>query len=124
MAGMTNFFVRSRLRASSMIEVTTALIIISVIFSLAISIYLNVQRSGFSSGKIMYAMMLDEVYSVMEETGDTENREFVYDEVSIYQETSMHPSNPSLLIVRIGARNAEGKLLIEKKYLKYVAPKE
>src|SRR5688572_12254962 len=118
----TDIMFKAKVKASSLIEVITALIIISLVFSLAIVVYLNVQRSGFSSKKLRYSMILDEVYSGIHKETLTGNKEFDYGDVIVHQEIKVHSSFPSLLLMQLAVRNEEGKLLAEKKFMKYVAP--
>jgi Tfp pilus assembly protein PilV len=120
MVGVINkYFLRSYVRASTLIEVTVALVIISMVFSLAIMIYLNIQRTGFSSTKLMYAMMLEEAYSSTQRLSDFTTKEYDYEDIIIYQQIERHAVNSELTIVHLEARNKEGKLLVEKKHLFY-----
>jgi len=112
-----------RVKASSLVEVTTALIIISVIFGLAIITYLNVQRTDYSTAKLTYQLILDELPAEIDLTVGQENAETIIDDVSVLRTITKHPSNESLYVIHVEARTMEGKLLGERKYLKY-GPKD
>jgi hypothetical protein len=109
-----------RLQSSSLIEVTVSLIIISIIFSLSITIYLNVQRSGFSSSKLVYNVLLDDAYNGAIKAKDFSNKEFEYEDFTLFQIISSSGENENLKVLRFEVRNKKGQLLGERKYLLYV----
>ncbi|HYF68574.1 MAG TPA: hypothetical protein VD884_10575 [Ohtaekwangia sp.] len=113
----------SRLKGSSLIEVTVALVIITLVFSLAMVIYLNVQRSGLYAFKLSCEMMLNEVYTNTVRSEDYQNKEVTYDEVFIYQEVKTYPGSGNLLLITLEAREPGGKMIAERKHLVYVPDK-
>jgi len=105
-----------------MIEVITALIIISTVFTLATIIYLNVQRSGFYSRRFMADLMLEETFNASLQSKTFSNQQITNDNVTIYQEVETKSSREGkLLIVRLEAREEDGTLISEKKHIIYVA---
>lgn len=117
---MLGHIVGMRVRASSLIEVITALVILSLLFGLAITIYLNVQRAGLSSAKTYYYMMLDEAYYNVKKPEDLADKEYLFEEVVIYQTVQQHPESAELKVIHLEARSTEGKVLAIRKHLKYV----
>lgn len=113
----TPFFQR-RVAASSIVEVTTALVIISMVFSLAIIIYLNVQRSGSSFLKTDSIMMIEDVFAETTILKKYENKTVKFEDITVYQEVSSS-DQPDLLIVRLEARDEQGKLIAEQNHLVY-----
>ena len=109
-----------RIRSSSLIEVTTALVILSMVFGLAIVIYLNVQRSGVSSRKLVCTALLEKTYAEVKASGNYDSREFAYDEITVYLTAIPHGESPELRILALEARDAGGKLLAQQKHLLYV----
>jgi hypothetical protein len=109
--------------SSTLIEVITALIIISTVFSLAIIIYLNVQRSGLSAKRLTCNMLMDDVYTSTLRTKKYVSSQSDYENIIVYQEVSAWGTGDGLLIVRLEARDTEGKLLAEQKHLVYVVDK-
>jgi Tfp pilus assembly protein PilV len=59
MAGIINH----RVNGSTLIEVITALVIISMIFVFATLTYINIQRADTSARSLRYQMMIDNVYA-------------------------------------------------------------
>jgi hypothetical protein len=108
-----------RVDASTLIEVTIALIIISMIFGFATVIFLNVQRTGFSVSKVSNYIVLDEVWAKMNAGGDFTSKEYQVANGTIFQSVEQHPENEHLFVIRLELRNQEGKVLAEKKYIKY-----
>jgi hypothetical protein len=104
--------------SSTLVEVITALIIISTVFTLAIVIYLNVQRAGLSSRKISCYMMMDEVYAKTIKSNKFTSEQFDYEDVTVYQDVKNE--NNGLISIRLEARDADGKLLAEQKHFQYV----
>jgi hypothetical protein len=105
-------------RSSSLIEVTTALIIISVVFVLALTIFMNVQRSGFSARKLACQMMIEAVYQASLKDKHYNARTASYNDIVIYQEVIRREYG--LLQFTLEARDQEGKVLAEQKHLVYV----
>lgn len=109
-----------RLKASSLIEVTVALVIISLIFTVAITIYLNVQRSGFSTGKLMHNVLLDDAYNQAVTSKKFVDKEIQYKDVTVFQSVIRKDDNKNLVTLRLELRNTDGVLLGERKYILYV----
>ncbi|MBT1705382.1 hypothetical protein [Chryseosolibacter indicus] len=109
--------VKWRVKCSSLIEVIIALIIISVIFSLSITIYLNLQRTGWSMSKLQHQILMDKVYNELR-FGQTD-AEIKMDEVIVYINVKPHSSIDALKIIHLEVRTEEGKLVAEKKHLVY-----
>jgi len=119
MAGLLNIAGKyTRVRSSTLIEVTTALIIISVVFVLALNIFMNVQRSGLSARKLSCQMMLDEVYLGSVREKKYPPRHETFGDIVVYQEVK--PREYGLLQIMLEARDQEGKVLAEQKHLLYV----
>jgi hypothetical protein len=91
-----------------------------MIFSISIAIYLNVQRSGFSAKKFEYSVMLDEAYNEAMKIKDFSDKEFQYEDVTLFQTFTVSNQNVNLRVLRFEVRNKSGELLGEKKYLLYV----
>ena len=108
-----------RMAASSIVEVTTALVIISMIFSLAMIIYLNVQRSGISFRKVDGVIMMEEVYAETKNLKKYEDRTEEREDIIIYQKVSASGESPDLLVIQLEARDAQGKVIAEQKHLIY-----
>lgn len=105
-----------------MIEVITALIIISTVFTLATIIYLNVQRSGFYARRFNAELMLEEVFNASLQNKTFEDSLATNDNITIYQEVDTKSSpEGKLLIVRLEAREDDGSVIAEKKHIVYVA---
>jgi hypothetical protein len=111
----------ARASASSLIEVTVALIIITMITGFAIMIYLNVQRTGFSTAEIKYNAVLEENYLHAIESSNFQSEELVDNDVVISKVVQPHPSNQRLFILLYEVKNRTGQVLAQKKYL-YHAP--
>jgi hypothetical protein len=112
-----------KVKASSLIEVIVALIIITLIFSFAMTIYLNVQRANFNSLKLTCQMRMSEVFSVSVKTNSYQNREVSYDELVVHQEVRPHSQSANLLIVTLEGRDPNGKIIAEQKHLVYAPVK-
>ena len=113
---------RVTVRASSLIEVITAMVIISMVFSMASVIFLNVQKTGLSKRKLEAMMILDETFTESVRTNQYVTREVSYtDEIRIYQEVRPSRLSNLLLVVVLEARDRDGKLVAEQKHLVHVA---
>ena len=106
-----------RLPASSILEVTTAMVIISMVFGLAIIIYLNIQRSGVSSLKLSSRIKLEAVFSETNRLKKFESREVRFEDIIVYQE--IENNSEGLLSIKLEARDEQGKLIAQQKHLIY-----
>jgi competence protein ComGF len=109
-----------RVRASSLIEVITALIIISIIFTIAIMVYLNVQRSGFSSRRLTGELLINEVLVKTLKDKRFDTTETNSDDITVYQDVTAHKTVAHLKVLTLEARDINGKLVAERKRLIYV----
>lgn len=109
-----------RVRASSLVEVTTAIVVISMVFSLAIMIYLNVQKSGLTAQRMAGVYKIDDVLTETIKTGMYQSRQVSFDTHTVYQDVAVSPDVPGLLVVRLEARDENGKVVAERKRLFYV----
>ena len=108
------------LNSSTILEVTVALVIISLVFSMALIIYLRIQKNTTYSLKLAVEMMMEEVFIESRNSGKMTTREISIGNVTVYQEVSPYLQSPDLVMVRLEARTEKGKLLCEKKHLVYV----
>lgn len=106
-----------RVRSSSIIEVTTAMIIISMVFGLAIIIYLNLQRTGVSSQRLSARIKLETVFSETNRLKKFETREVDFENIVIYQKVER--AGNGLLNIVLEARDEQGKLIAEQKHFIY-----
>lgn len=106
-----------RLRASSLIEVIAAMLILSMVFGLAIVIYLNVQRSGVSARKLTCLVRLEAAFAETEQQQNYTSREWQYDDLTVYQEVKQ--DSVGLTVVILEGRDPTGKLIATQKHMVY-----
>lgn len=64
---------------------------------------------------------MDEVYAGIADPPAPGNTEHTYeDDATVYQSITVHPANRALVMIHLEARSQEGKILAEKKFLRYV----
>lgn len=109
----------ARVSGSSLIEVITAVVIISIVFTIASVVYLNVQRSGFSAKKLRASIVVNEliISSLKEKRFESLQREF--GEFVLYQTVDLYAGNRNLKILIVEARDETGKLIAQRKKLVY-----
>jgi hypothetical protein len=93
------------------------MIIISMVFGLAITIYLNLQRSGISSQRLEARIKLETVFSETNRLRKYETREVKFEDVVVYQKVDR--TDNGLLFIVLEARNEQGKLIAEQKHFVY-----
>lgn len=106
-----------RVKSSSIIEVTTAMIIISMVFGLAIIIYLNLQRTGISSQRLSARIELEAVFAETSRLKKFETREVNFESIVVYQKVER--ADNGLVNIALEARDEQGKLIAEQKYFVY-----
>jgi hypothetical protein len=117
--GLKHSMFRLRVKASSLIEVTVAVIIVSMIFGFAASIYLNLQRTGWSGAKLSRAMIVEKVYHDILKAKTFKEQQIVIDNEIIYVTILNHAASADLKVLRIEFRSSEGKLVQQSKHLIY-----
>jgi hypothetical protein len=110
-----------RLRASSLIEVIAAMLILSMVFGLAMVIYLNVQRAGVSARRVTCLVRLDAAFAEATQQQVYTTREIHYDDLTVYQEVKQDTTG--LTVVLLEGRDMTGKLIATQKHLVY-APEQ
>src|SRR5688500_8721784 len=105
---IVHHMVKKRVKASSLIEVITALVIISIIFTIAIMIYLNVQRSGFSSRRVLGEIMINEVLVKTLQDKQFDGAEITANEITVYRDVTVHKTSPNLTVLTFEARDGNG----------------
>lgn len=109
----------AKVSGSSLIEVITAVVIISIVFTIASVVYLNVQRSSFSAKKLRASIMVNElIISTLKENRyeplQQESGEFI-----LYQTVDLYAGNRNLKVLIVEARDESGKLIAQRKKLIY-----
>ena len=113
--------INRRIKSSSIVEVTTAMVIISMVFTMAIGIYLNVQNSGFSSQRLAAEITIEEAFATLMKNKKFENKEMNIGDIVVSQAIVRAAGSVDLLTVSFEARSQEGKLLAEQKHLVYAS---
>lgn len=119
MAGVK--FITRKVKGSSLIETITAMLIISMVFGMALLIYLNVYKANGQILRAEAAIALQDAWAETERSKDFTNRSWKFDDFVLYREINPSTDNKDLLVIKFEIRNKEAKLLSERKFLKYVA---
>lgn len=109
-----------KVRSSSLVEVTTALVIISMVFGLAMIIYMNVHRTGFSSQKLACEILMNDMYNSTAQSRQYLSKEQHYGDIVIYQEVRPYSDGKDLLLIQLEARDPGGKLIAMQRHIIYV----
>jgi len=116
---MGSLRISTRTKASSIVEVTTAMVIISIVFAASTIIYLQAQRSVLNWQKLSASVSLDNLYAEMQSRGQIPvDREIVISgELTISKEVMSSVHSDKLWVLRLQAHAESGVQLAEKKYL-------
>lgn len=106
----------TKLPASSIVEVSVAVAISSIVFGLAIGIYLNLLRSGIPSEQIRAEMLINEKYNEMAASNNytswTDEDEDLVIHCSVRQ-----INDKNLVEVKLEVRQKSGRQLAYSKHL-------
>lgn len=105
--------------ASSLVEVTTALVLLVIIFGVALLVYFNVTTSSLSFRQMKYKLELDHL---AEETILARNyisAQIPDGNVTIEKSVDYYNGNEHLLLLTMIARDEQGNVLAEYKRLIY-----
>jgi MFS superfamily sulfate permease-like transporter len=117
-------FLKINVRASSIVEVSVALVIISFVFGIAATIFMRVEQSAFSARKFAAGVALDKVFEETRASVPAEEQVYEAGEMLIFQTAEKYKDNKDLLVVRLEARDDNGKVIAERKYLVYETASE
>jgi len=93
--------VSHRLKASSLIEVIIAMVVIVVIFSTAMMIFSNVLLSSPSARKLRARATLKDALVLAEGSGGATDSTYQAGELTVERRYSAYPAAPALYLLRI-----------------------
>jgi len=96
------------------------MIIISMVFGMAIMIYLNIYKANGQSLKTEAAIVLQDAWANTERAQAYTNGSWQYGDFVVSREVTPMSSD-ELLMIRFEMRDDHLKLVAERKFLKYVA---
>jgi len=105
--------IRTKVRASSILEVIIAMVVIMVVFGIAMMIYINVTRVSMSAQKIRAEAILNETMLQLENTNGANTESFTADNFRIEQEVKAYNDDKDLLEIDLTAYDANQKKLTE-----------
>lgn len=107
----------TRLPASSMLEVITAMVMIMVIFAVASTMFVKITGSGFTLEKINANLILNHIAIDTKLKQDFKEDETKEGEITIKKHIKPYGSNPSLLLLHLEAFDNVSKKMADKKEL-------
>ncbi len=118
MAKLRDFLVR-QLRASSLIEVITAMVIISTIFAIASMVFINVYRSTAAMRRLSAVLAAENLRIETEIDRAFKDEELVSGDFVIHKTVRAFPGTSDLLIITFEVLNEDGKKIAESKVLRF-----
>jgi Tfp pilus assembly protein PilV len=104
--------VKSKLPASSIIEVLIAMVVIMVVFGTAMMIYANIMQSSMSVKKLRAQAILNQTLQADESSANPASTTFSADELHIEQTVKSYNNEADLTEIDLSAYDANGKELI------------
>jgi hypothetical protein len=92
---------KSRIRASSLLEVIISMVIILLVFTMAMMISANVMRSSLSVKKINAQAVLHELLGKAEQDKEASTNSFMIDSLRIDQVVKPYNETPALLEIHL-----------------------
>lgn len=103
-----------RLRASSMIETITAMLIIMMVFGFATIIFLHVYRTGNMSQRMEAAIKLQDVWAMTKHQKEFTDREWIDDDFSVVRKVLPYSGSERLVLIQIEVYRKETSLALRK----------
>ena len=119
---MLNKAVKSQVRASSILEVTVALVIISIAFGIFMTIYMNILTGNLYLQKLKYAGRLTVLRQEFLKAADFTSAVVEDGPVRIFREVSPYENNNQLLFIQFKAIDSNGKVVAHTRFLYHVNP--
>lgn len=104
---------------SSLIEVITSFLIISIVFGLGAMIYVNIQRASMSTLRLSANQLLQAVYTETLQTETYTPREANGEDITVYQEVTPYAANEALWWLHLEARDRAGHIIATRNHLIY-----
>jgi len=104
--------VKSKLPASSIIEVLIAMVVIMVVFGTAMMIFANIMQSSMSVKKLRAQAILNQTLQADESSANPASTTFSADELHIEQTVKSYNNEANLTEIDLSAYDANGKELI------------
>ncbi len=104
---------RTKVRASSLLEVLIAMIIILLVFSIAMAIFTNVMKLSLSAKKIKAQAILQETMLQAEQLKSPVTQTLTIDSLEIKQEVMPYESNSKLTEIDLTAFDENRQKLAE-----------
>ena len=111
---------RQRLPASSLIEVTVAMVLIVMTFAFALMIYLNITATGGNLVRLQYANRLQQMAVADARNNDYLGITLEEDNATIIKEVVPYKNTAQLLLVRYTALQGTDRVLATYEHLVYV----
>ena len=109
-----------KVKSSSIVEVTVALVIISVVFGIFIMIYTNLISGGKTLQRVKYQEQLKVSYQEMLRSENYVDSMATDGAVTISRKVSRYKNTSDLLLVEMKAVHENGSTWAEQKFLLYV----
>ena len=108
-----------RARASSLIEVTVALVIISISVGIFMTLYINLLSRSHYLQKLKYELKLQDMYYEMIAKVDFNDDVIDENQIRIFKKVIPYEGNTNLNFIELRAIASDGRLLAECKGLYY-----
>jgi len=102
-----------RAKASSLLEVIIAMVVIVLVFGIAMMIFSNVVRLSLSAKKIKATAILQETLLKAEHSAEKTNQVFSLDEFKIVQDTKPYSIDTGLTTIHLTAYDPNNQLIDE-----------
>jgi Tfp pilus assembly protein PilV len=104
--------IKSKLQASSIIEVLISMVVIMVVFGIAMMIYANVIQSSLSVKKLRAQAILNQTLQADESSANPASTNFTVEDLSIQQTVKPYLAESNLTEIDLSVYDAGGKELI------------
>lgn len=111
----------TRLKASSILEVVIAMVVIVVVFTIAMAIFGNVQRLSLTGKKVKAQAVLKQVLLKSEQNVAVGKETTTIDEFKVEQEITLYGQGNNLYQISQTAYDSNGEIVAESKNVIYEA---
>ena len=104
-----------RLKASTLVEIIVAMVIISTVFVLSLAVFVNISKNSNNGLKLKAALISEEVMVSTRQNKLYIDEEIDIDHLDIIKRVSTYKSYKDLVLVSIEIKDKRGKSLLIKK---------
>jgi hypothetical protein len=112
-----------QLEANSLIETLVASVLASICLVIALMIYSNVLKASYNLLSASISAFIAQKITENEQNGADKSETYIFQNIVITKQVTAYQSYTDVQAINYEAKNSKGKIIYQKKHLKYIESK-